>query len=117
MKIDTQPSLPAYVAGVPAELRDVLMREFRTIREVLSGRVGLDTMEGVLIQTTSHATPSTEWAIEHSLGRIPLIYIPNLETNLGTTSCSLYKGSTAWTESTMYLKCTAASVAMTLFVL
>ena len=56
---------------------------------------------------TTPGTANTQFAITHSLGRVP-ITIVGQDTNNGGL---LYRGSTAWTKTTIYLKCTTASAA------
>lgn len=47
---------------------------------------------------------STEFAVPHILGRIP-ITIVGQDTNNGGL---LYRSTTAWTKDTVFLKCTTA---------
>jgi hypothetical protein len=56
---------------------------------------------------TTPGTSDTEFAVNHSLGRIPLT-IGAQDTNNGGL---LYRSTTAWTSTVVYLKCTTASAA------
>lgn len=56
---------------------------------------------------TTPGSANTEFAIQHTLGRIP-ITIDAQDTNNGGL---LYRSSTPWTKTTVYLKCTTASAA------
>jgi hypothetical protein len=55
---------------------------------------------------TSPATPNTNFTINHSLGRIPITIVGQDGNNGGV----LYRGSVAWTKTTVSLKCTTASM-------
>ena len=61
---------------------------------------------------TTNATPDTEDTIVHGLGRIPIGYI--------IVSCNkaaiVYNGATAWDITNIYLRCNAASTAVTFMV-
>lgn len=62
---------------------------------------------------TTSATPDAENTIAHTIGAIPVGYIIVKQDKAG----SLYLGSTSWTSSNVYLKCSVASVAFTIFLL
>jgi hypothetical protein len=55
----------------------------------------------------------TEFSITHTLGATPLGYIVT-KINKGGV---IYDSGTAWTDTTIYLKCSAANAAVTLFLL
>lgn len=61
---------------------------------------------------TSNGTADTEDAVTHTLGRIPLGYIVAGQDK----AAILYDGLTAWTDTTIYLKSSATSVAWTVLV-
>jgi len=56
-------------------------------------------------QGTSPGTANVEFSIAHSLNRVPITIVGQDTENGGL----IYRGSTAWTETTVYLKSTAAS--------
>jgi hypothetical protein len=64
------------------------------------------------IAIVTPSTPNTEFSFVHNLGFIP--------TRFWVTSMSaagqIYKSTTAWTTTTVYLKCTTASVTISLFI-
>jgi hypothetical protein len=62
------------------------------------------------LEVTSDSTPNTEFMLRHSLGRIPTKFVVVNKDKAG----DVYKGSTAWTKQAIYLKCSVASVALTL---
>jgi len=70
-------------------------------REIL-GKALDKTVYGEL---TTHATPDTEFSLEHGLG-----YVPNGYAIISIDKAGVvYKGSTAWTESMIYWKCNVSS--------
>lgn len=60
----------------------------------------------------THATPNTEVAVAHGLGRIPVGYIPVAQNLAG----SIYTGATAWDITNIYFKCSVASVTVTMLI-
>jgi len=61
---------------------------------------------------TTNATPDTEDTIAHGLGRTPVGYVVVCKDKAG----DVYKGTTAWDGTNIYLKCSIASVAVTILV-
>jgi hypothetical protein len=61
---------------------------------------------------TSPGGANTDFTINHSLGRIP-ITIVGQDTNNGGL---LYRGSVAWTKTTVTLRCTTATAAYNVIV-
>jgi hypothetical protein len=55
---------------------------------------------------TAPGTANTEFAISHSLGRIPIGFLVASVDQ----AAIIYKSTTAWTSSHVYLKCNVASV-------
>lgn len=56
---------------------------------------------------TSPGAANTDFTITHSLGRVPLTIVGQ-DTNNGGL---LYRGSVAWTKTTITLRCTTATAA------
>lgn len=71
---------------------------------------GLDKRR--FVDVTSHATPNSEFSVEHGLAYVPSGRIIIDQDKAG----SVYKGTTAWDESKIYLKCDIASVALRLMI-
>ena len=69
-------------------------------------------LDAEFISYTTNATANTEDAISHNLGRVPVGYIVVKNGNGGV----IYNGSTAWTNTTIYLKCTTASNPVTILI-
>lgn len=62
---------------------------------------------------TTPGTANTEFTVVHNLGIKPTYYIVNVDQN-----CVVYDSQRAnWTESQMFLKCSAASAVIYLIVL
>ena len=62
---------------------------------------------------TSPATPNQTFSVSHALGRVPVGFIV-IRTD---KACSIYDSGTAWTSTSISLKCSVASVTFTLLVL
>lgn len=80
-----------------------------------SGNNG-ENMAGQFLTITTNVTPDTQSTFTHSMGSIPIGYIIIWQSKSG----SLYQGpttGTAWTSSTISLKCSVASVQFSLFLL
>ena len=69
-------------------------------------------LSGVWVVFTSNGTANTEDAVTHSLGRVPLGYRPAKQDK----SAVLYDSGTAFTDTTIYWKSSATTVAWTVLV-
>ena len=56
-------------------------------------------------QGVTPGAANTEFAVVHILNRVPITIVGQDTTNGGV----LYRGTTPWTKTTAYLKCTTAS--------
>lgn len=61
---------------------------------------------------TTDAVANTESAVAHTLGRVPSDFIVGAQDKAGT----IYKGSTAWTVTNIYVKGSVASITAKLYV-
>lgn len=68
---------------------------------------------GAWASVTSPGTPNTEFAVTHNLGHVPT----GFDVKRKSASCDIYDGTTAWTDTQIFLKATVASVSLTLFIL
>lgn len=68
-----------------------------------------DNFSGDEIAFTSSATPDAENAVTHSLGRVP----SGFSVTSLNKAATVYKGATAWTATTVYLKVNVATTAVT----
>lgn len=71
-----------------------------------------DNFDAYFTTYTSNATPDTEDAVAHELGKIPTGFIV-VGLDKGAV---VYDGTTTDTKTTIYLKCTVASTAVTILV-
>jgi hypothetical protein len=62
-------------------------------------------MDGQKILATAPVTPNTEFAVAHNLGRVPqgFIFLG------GSNSGAIYRGTTPWTATQVFLKDTGGS--------
>lgn len=75
-----------------------------------------ENISGQFQSFTSHATANTEFSVSHTLGSVPVGYLILGRDKTG----NLYQLSgtgTAWTSSTIYLKCSVSSVTFLVFLL
>ena len=92
-----------------------LARHSERLAKVLNGNVSYggtmsnaDTDQNLNIWKASGTTPgtaNTEFSVSHSLNRIPITIVGQDTDNGGL----LYRGTTPWTNTTVYLRCTQAS--------
>ena len=76
---------------------------------------GLDFSDNFNMQiksVTTDGVANTESAITHTLGRVPSDFIVGSQDKAGT----IYKGSSAWTATTIYIKGSAASITAKLYI-
>jgi hypothetical protein len=89
------------------------------IANVFAGNLGfgdgtdVDNIRGIWITYTTNATPDTEDAIAHNMGVVPIGALEMLKPQVGY----LYRGTTSWTAATIYMKCSASSQTVRLFLL
>lgn len=89
-----------------------------SIHKILDGNVeygdGVNSgnIAGNWITVTSPGVANTEFSFAHKLNKVPVGYHIMRRNNTGV----IYDGTTAWTSSLIYLKCTVATQAMTIFV-
>lgn len=107
---------------IPEQLR-TLQRQIDNLYQAVQGRISFGTgvdgtqsgnIEGEWQEFTSDAMANTEFSVTHTIGSIPLGYIIVAQDKAG----SLYQmddTGTAWTSTTIYLKCSVASVTFLTF--
>lgn len=98
-------------------------RNFSDVREgdslrkatnnITFGTVGKpDNIQGFMASGTTPAGAGTEFEIKHNLGYIPLGFLVFSVDQ----DARIYKSTTAWTKTSVFLKCSGASVNYTLFI-
>ena len=72
-------------------------------------------MNGQWFNVTAPASPNTQFTLNHTLGFIPSFY-----WFISDRACSVYQlpnTGTAWTATSVYLKCSVASAVLRVFLL
>ena len=98
---------------------DVIQRHLDSLSRVINGRISFgdgtnaDNIFGHFADVTADATPDVEFSVTHTTGKVPGGFIVLSQDRAG----SLYKGGTAWTSNTIYLKCSVASLQARIFVI
>lgn len=107
---------------LPEQIRQIQV-QIQKLYYVIQGRVsfgtGVDGINGQQVsgqfQTyTSNVTPNTEDTLAHTVGSVPIGYIVMTQDKAGSVYGTASLG-TAWTGSTIYLRCDVASVTFLLF--
>lgn len=62
------------------------------------------------IRVVTPGAPNTEFSVVHNLGRIPKAF----NVVYKNASCDVYDSGTVWTNTTIFLKCTVATVTIKL---
>lgn len=99
--------------------------DFNTVMSCLQGRVRFgpgtsgnrgENMAGLFLTILTNAVANTETTFTHTLASIPVGYIVLGQDKAGSLY-QLASTGTAWTNSTISLKCSVASVTFSLFLL
>lgn len=89
-------------------------KDLITLFNCLQGRVRFgENISGRFFNVSDTGSANTEFSINHNLSSIPTGYLVTSISNAGI----IYKSSTSWTSSNVYLKCSSANAAVTLFLL
>lgn len=105
-KGDTPSNIAAAISTIFSALNSIV--------DAFNGRISLGdgtsfnwtgNIDAVEIEWTVPATPNTEFAIPHLLGRIPV----RVERTRADRACDVYDSGTLWTNQLVYLKCSVAS--------
>ena len=108
-----EPQFPAIFIDNPAQLRDfdrklitVLGGLALNLKSILDRGISLkDNVDTAFISFTSSATPDAENTVPHNLKKIPTGFIV-YDINKGAV---VYKGSTTWTITNIFLKVNTAT--------
>ena len=99
--------------------------DFNTVFNCLQGRVRFgpgtslnagENIQGTFLSIVTNGVANTESTFTHNMGAVPVGYIILWQDKVG----SLYQGpatGTAWTTTTISLKCSVATVTFLLFLL
>lgn len=69
-------------------------------------------LDGCWATAVTPGSANTEFAVTHFLGRVPVGFHVTNKDAAGDT----YSGTTPWTKTTIYLKCTSTGTTLTLFI-
>lgn len=91
------------------DLLTFLEQIFTNLENIINRGITFDdNFESEELTATAHATPDTEFSVAHTLGTVPTRFIV-VDIDEGGV---VYKGTTAWTATTIYLKCTTGGTAI-----
>ena len=99
--------------------------DFNTVFNCLQGRVRFgsgntgstgENISGTWLTITTNAIANTESTFTHNMGAVPVAYMVMGQDKAGNLY-QLSSTGTAWTTSTISLKCSVASVTFKLFLL
>jgi hypothetical protein len=103
-----------YLLGIDNDLIQLFTWSKGRVRfgDIVNGSRG-ENISGNWLTFTSSATPNAENTITHKVGAIPIGYLVVQQDKAG----SLYNGTTVWSDTKLYLKCSVASVTFKIFLL
>lgn len=111
-KVSTQGLLIQYQLKLRQFDRDLLVfldDIFTNLGNLLNGGLSFsDNLESQELTATAHAVADTEFSVAHTLGRVPTRFVVTDIDEGGV----VYKGTTAWTSSLIYLKCSTGGTAI-----
>jgi hypothetical protein len=123
VKLPASFPVPAVPSEVSPEwvrfLLETLGRHLQQIAQCVNGQlsfgsgVDAENVRGKWITYVSNAVADTEDTVAHNLVVVPIGYLVFSVDKAGV----VYKGTTTWTTSNLYLKCNAATTTALLFVL
>lgn len=95
------------------DLLSTLQEWSRNLENILQRGLSFsDNVDCRLVTFTSSATPDAENTVPHALGKIPIGFIPYDINKAGI----VYRGTTTFTKTNLYLKVNVASVAVKILV-
>lgn len=95
------------------QLQSNLYYVFDMLTKILNKNVHFqDNIYGIFLSVQDSGVADSEIELSHSLGKVPQHFIV-VNINKGAI---VYKGSTAWTNEKIYLKCNVANTSYTVFV-
>lgn len=114
LNLDNKESIRGYIRSIDLDLKNLFLLSQDRIRfgDGTDGQKG-ENMSGEFQVVADTGAVDTEFSVTHTLGVTPIGYLVT-KINKGGV---VYDSGTAWTSTTIYLKCSAANAAVTLFLL
>lgn len=106
---------------VDIDIQDISIRkhleDFKKVLHNISFGDGTNSgaeqnIDGVYVDGVTNVTPDTETLYSHILNRVPIGFLVMMRDKAGT----IYKGSTAWTNTQISLKSDVASIAFKILI-
>lgn len=94
------------------ELQSILYKIFQHLADIFKNLKLEDNFDGEILEVSDSGNADSEITIAHHLKRIPKYFIV-ISINKGAV---VYKSSTSWTETNIYLKCNVANTAFKVFI-
>jgi hypothetical protein len=102
-----------YIGKVDDDLKNLFLWSNARVRFGDGGNGNSENMAGEFRTVSDTGSADTEFTVSHTLGATPIGF---LVVNIDKGGV-VYDSGTSWTSSNIYLKCSAANAAVTLFLL
>ena len=113
MQIHARINTPKPESESEKQLFEELERYSRDLGRLLNKGLKFSDNFNMSIQSvTTDAVIGTETAITHTLGRVPSDFLIGSQDKAGT----IYKGSSAWTATTIYIRGSVASITAKIYI-
>ena len=114
LDVQNQEQLENYIRDVDFDIKNLFTLSQNRVRfgDGTDGEIG-ENISGQFQVYTTNGVADTEDTIAHDLGVVPIGFIVINRDKGGV----VYDSGTAWTSTNVYLKCSTATTAVTLFLL
>lgn len=115
---DFQPKAPPESGGL-VRFASMLRKLYEQLVRIVNGNMSFgngltpDNIAGVWATVTTPVAPNTDFTITHNLLYVPVGFIVMNQSVAGV----IYKGSVAWSKTTITLRCNVASDTILIFIL
>lgn len=94
------------------DLSKYMRTELESIKHEFNGKIELVNQRVAEVTISDTGAANTDFEVTHNLGVVPRYYIWNIDRN-GV----VYKGTTSWTTTKIYLRCSAANAQVNVIVI
>jgi hypothetical protein len=103
-----------YLSQLDGDVRSIITMSQGRVRfgDGADGEIG-ENVSGEFQVISDTGAINTEFTVAHTLGAVPIGYIVTKISKAGI----IYDSGTTWTSSNLYLKCSVANAAVSLFLL